>query len=85
MYYGKINKITGSPHGRGIWIADDSSKLYEGQWQYGLHHGRGRKIWKIGSFFEGEWIENRRNGIGTKIWPSGSSYYGNWVNDNRTG
>ena len=56
---------------------------YEGVWQGGLKHGRGKYTWKSGIIFEGQFWLDKREGEGVLYYPNGSRLEGYWRNDIR--
>ena len=81
LYSGPLAE--GKPDGLGKVVFDDKS-IYEGSFQNGLRHGKGRHsgtYW----FFEGDFKEDLRTGYGVYTWPDGRKYEGNWENDLRSG
>jgi hypothetical protein len=58
---------------------------YDGEWQNGYRHGKGRHTWKDGETYEGSFDNDKRNGIGTYSYITGERFTGYWKNDLREG
>jgi hypothetical protein len=52
---------------------------YEGQWKNNYRCGRGKQVWKDGSYYEGYWLDNTANGYGRYIAVNGDVYEGEWL------
>ncbi|HIJ85817.1 MAG TPA: hypothetical protein HPQ00_16655, partial [Magnetococcales bacterium] len=70
-----------------VWgsrVYDDGVR-YEGEFNNGKRHGRGKQIWPDGAEYEGEYQNDKRNGQGTFTWPSKAKYEGDFVDGKRHG
>ena len=63
----------------------ESGAAYDGQWKFGLRHGKGKLIWKDGSIYDGFWENNKANGKGRLIYADGDFYDGDWKDGKRNG
>lgn len=63
----------------------ENGAVYEGQWNFGLRHGKGKQIWKDGSRYDGFWENNKENGKGRMIYADGDVYEGDWKDGKRHG
>lgn len=72
----------GKRHGSGAYLAANGITKYEGQWQNGQRHGRGRLTYDaLGeTFYDGEWRDGLKHGKGFQVWPSKNRYDGEWQN-----
>jgi hypothetical protein len=79
----------GLRHGSGVMRSRGSRgaspEVYDGQWQRGRRHGRGRCTYADGSVYEGEWMSSQCNGWGEKTERDGALYAGKWVGGVRCG
>ena len=77
--------MNGKRHGTGR-MTMASGKVYEGQWENSLPHGRGVEIDEEAGFrYDGEYIEGNRNGQGRLEMPGGKIYEGGFVDGVPTG
>ena len=53
---------------------DDALDYYEGCFDMGRYHGRGRLYWKNGDSYDGEYVKGRRQGQGVYRWSDGRHY-----------
>jgi hypothetical protein len=53
--------------------------VYQGQWKNNFRSGRGKQIWRDGSYYEGYWLENMASGYGRYIAANGDVYEGEWL------
>lgn len=60
-------------------IEFDSKYVYEGEWKDGVKAGKGRQLWRDGSYYEGYWLNNMANGFGRLIHTDGDIYEGEWI------
>ena len=58
--------------------------VYEGMWQAGQKHGRGKYRWKNEVVFEGQFWLDKREGEGMLSYPDGFSVEGYWRGDIRS-
>lgn len=64
--------------GVGKLIGTDGS--YTGDWQDGMRHGNGRRVYLDGTIYEGQWANNKRNGKGILTVPGlNLKFEGDWV------
>ncbi len=68
----------------GTIIWEDGSK-YEGEFQHGRIHGKGKLSFQDGSYYEGEFQDEFFHGKGTMIYEDGSKYIGDWTLGYREG
>ena len=85
VYDGEI--VSGRRHGTGVFHHEQLHVAYQGDWQCGLRHGKGRLLYdKTGSSsYDGEWREGERHGRGVMRWSSGTLYEGEWQHDRKHG
>jgi len=91
-YRGILHAITGLPHGNGTLTyypvsknKEESLDFYEGCFDRGQYHGKGRIRWKSGDTYEGDYVMGKREGNGTYRWSDGRQYKGEFRNDMRHG
>ena len=72
-----------TPHGIGIQVWC-SGGIWEGYWEDGKLHGRGRSICDE-YYYIGEYKEGRRNGEGVEYEETGNRYEGEWKDGDRHG
>ncbi|XP_023377405.1 MORN repeat-containing protein 1 [Pteropus vampyrus] len=66
--------------GYGVYVYPNSFFRYEGEWKGGKTHGRGKLLFKDGSFYEGEFVHGEITGKGRRLWAaSGNTYSGQFV------
>ncbi|XP_069933204.1 MORN repeat-containing protein 1 isoform X2 [Oryctolagus cuniculus] len=66
--------------GYGIRVFSNAFFRYEGEWRAGKPHGRGKLLFKDGSYYEGEFVDGEITGQGRRYWAwSGNSYTGRFV------
>lgn len=66
--------------GYGVYIYPNSFFRYEGEWRGGKTHGRGKLLFKDGSYYEGEFVDGEIMGEGCRHWASsGNTYSGQFV------
>nr|KAF6506612.1 MORN repeat containing 1 [Rousettus aegyptiacus] len=66
--------------GYGVYIYPNSFFRYEGEWKGGKTHGRGKLLFKDGSYYEGEFVHGEITGEGRRLWAaSGNTYSGQFV------
>ena len=81
LYYGESNTLN-SPEGRGIWIS--ITKIYEGYWLNGNHHGYGREINTFNEVYVGNWFNNVKFGFGV-LTKRRAKYIGDWESNKFNG
>lgn len=64
-------------HGFGTFKSEEM--VYEGEWQKGYCHGKGKETWYDGIIYEGDFKQGKKTGFGFHKWPNGSEYQGDWV------
>ncbi|KFO31772.1 MORN repeat-containing protein 1 [Fukomys damarensis] len=68
------------PPGYGVYIYPNSFFQYEGEWKGGKKHGRGKLLFKDGSYYEGDFVDGEITGQGCQHWAcSGNTYSGQFV------
>ncbi|KAF6345107.1 MORN repeat containing 1 [Rhinolophus ferrumequinum] len=66
--------------GYGVYTYPNSFFRYEGEWRGGKTHGRGKLLFKDGSYYEGEFVDGEIMGEGCRLWASsGNTYSGQFV------
>ncbi|XP_005871369.2 PREDICTED: MORN repeat-containing protein 1 [Myotis brandtii] len=66
--------------GYGVYTYPNSFFRYEGEWKGGKTHGRGKLLFKDGSYYEGEFADGEIMGQGRRHWTStGNTYSGQFV------
>ncbi|XP_036918046.1 MORN repeat-containing protein 1 isoform X1 [Sturnira hondurensis] len=66
--------------GYGIYTFPNSFFRYEGEWKGGKTHGRGKLLFKDGSYYEGEFVDGEISGEGHRHWAvTGNTYSGHFV------
>lgn len=66
-YDGAWDIINARPHGGEGVMTWDNGITYDGEWENGLFHGGGSKMYSRGGGYAGEWVEGRRQGDGIHI------------------
>lgn len=84
-YQGDV--VDGYRHGHGVFIDPTVPCLYEGEWEHGLRHGKGKITYDDAgtNYYEGQWVEGARHGYGLLRYKSGNLYEGQWVWDRKVG
>ena len=83
----KANKFSG--HGIANYKGSESYSTYDGEWEKGLFHGKGKLIYPSRLIFKGEFADGLKNGEGTYEFTDApmknaryaKSYSGNWSKD----
>nr|KAF6268165.1 MORN repeat containing 1 [Myotis myotis] len=66
--------------GYGVYTYPNSFFRYEGEWKGGKTHGRGKLLFKDGSYYEGQFADGEIMGRGCRHWAaSGNTYSGQFV------
>ncbi|XP_016072318.1 PREDICTED: MORN repeat-containing protein 1 [Miniopterus natalensis] len=66
--------------GYGVYVYPNSFFRYEGEWKGGKTHGRGKLLFKDGSYYEGEFVDGEIVGKGCRHWAAtGNTYCGQFV------
>ncbi|XP_054576425.1 MORN repeat-containing protein 1 isoform X2 [Eptesicus fuscus] len=66
--------------GYGVYVYPNSFFRYEGEWRGGKTHGRGKLLFKDGSYYEGEFADGEIMGRGCRHWAhTGNTYSGQFV------
>ncbi|CAN2388229.1 MORN repeat-containing protein 1 [Pristimantis euphronides] len=74
-YVGDVRKQL--RHGYGIYVYPNSFFRYEGEWKNGTKHGRGKLLFRDGSYYEGEFMRGEITGNGLRYWAAlGHMYSG---------
>ncbi|XP_075414246.1 MORN repeat-containing protein 1 [Tenrec ecaudatus] len=64
----------------GVYVHTNSFFRYEGDWKGGRQHGRGKLLFKDGSYYEGDFVDGEITGEGCRHWAaSGNTYQGQFV------
>ncbi|XP_052510013.1 MORN repeat-containing protein 1 [Budorcas taxicolor] len=75
-------ELSGRPprDGYGIYVYPNSFFRYEGEWRGGKKHGRGKLLFKDGSYYEGDFVDGEITGEGCQHWTlTGNTYTGQFV------
>eukprot|EP00040_Diaphanoeca_grandis_P044535 m.12648 g.12648 ORF g.12648 m.12648 type:complete len:655 (+) comp9392_c0_seq1:326-2290(+) len=67
---------TGKYHCRHGVAKFKGGHVYEGEFDSGLMHGKGRLCWPDGTTYEGTFVDNTITGQGRFVWSDGSTYEG---------
>ena len=62
------------------YYIQDGSK-YEGYFNQGFAHGRGRLVHSNGEVYEGKWHMDQAQGLGVYVHQDGAIYEGHWEKD----
>nr|XP_020729377.1 MORN repeat-containing protein 1 isoform X2 [Odocoileus virginianus texanus] len=66
--------------GYGVYVYPNSFFRYEGEWRGGKKHGRGKLLFKDGSYYEGDFVDGEITGEGCQHWAlTGNTYTGQFV------
>ncbi|XP_027420949.1 MORN repeat-containing protein 1 isoform X3 [Bos indicus x Bos taurus] len=66
--------------GYGVYVYPNSFFRYEGEWRGGKKHGRGKLLFKDGSYYEGDFVDGEITGEGCRHWAlTGNTYTGQFV------
>ncbi|XP_045021642.1 MORN repeat-containing protein 1 isoform X6 [Bubalus bubalis] len=66
--------------GYGVYVYPNSFFRYEGEWRGGKKHGRGKLLFKDGSYYEGDFVDGEITGEGCRLWAlTGNTYTGQFV------
>ncbi|XP_054993776.1 MORN repeat-containing protein 1 isoform X2 [Sorex araneus] len=66
--------------GYGVYVYPNSFFRYEGEWKGGKKHGRGKLLFRDGSYYEGDFQAGEISGEGRRHWAaSGNTYSGHFV------
>lgn len=66
--------------GYGVYTYPNSFFRYEGEWKGGKTHGRGKLLFKDGSYYQGEFADGEIMGQGCRHWAAtGNTYSGQFV------
>ncbi|KAG5202409.1 hypothetical protein JEQ12_003799 [Ovis aries] len=72
--------VSFQPSGYGIYVYPNSFFRYEGEWRGGKKHGRGKLLFKDGSYYEGDFVDGEITGEGCRHWTlTGNTYTGQFV------
>lgn len=74
-YEGEVDDVTGEYTGFATAKLDNEC-FYEGNFQKGFFHGKGKFTWADGVVYEGDFFRNRLEGQGTYSYTDGSVYVG---------
>ncbi|XP_063001600.1 MORN repeat-containing protein 1 [Elgaria multicarinata webbii] len=77
-YCGRVGEQRRNGYGR--YVYPNSFFQYEGEWKQGKKHGRGKLLFKDGSYYEGEFADGEITGNGFRYWTStGNTYSGQFL------
>ena len=82
VYEGEL--VDGEMHGFGVLQMKDSGE-YRGQWQHGMHHGKGKLTLPTGYVYEGQWAKGKRSGYGVMVDDDDRKYDGEWIDGRQHG
>nr|XP_020729379.1 MORN repeat-containing protein 1 isoform X4 [Odocoileus virginianus texanus] len=81
--------------GYGVYVYPNSFFRYEGEWRGGKKHGRGKLLFKDGSYYEGDFVDGEITGEGCQHWAltghgclvdaDGQVYWGSFHDNKRHG
>ena len=54
----------GHMDGHGLCRFFSTGNTYEGQWEAGMRHGRGKFVWGKGDWFDGVFVNDQKDGEG---------------------
>jgi serine/threonine protein kinase len=75
----------GFPHGDGSANYNDDKSHYEGNFNKGLRHGKGKRTFPNGSVYTGDYVNDVADGHGDLSYPDGKRYSGSWQNNQPNG
>ena len=61
------------------------SRVYEGEWENDVKHGKGLEICPNGNVFVGYYMNGKPEGVGVFTWQNGEVYEGEWRNGMKHG
>ena len=67
------------PHGNGVLVWPNGKVIYEGGFDHGKMHGKGRQIMKDGYVCDGDWQNGFPSGIVNTTYPNGDTYKGQMI------
>lgn len=77
--------VAGRAQGSGVYT-DQGTVIYRGDFNRGLAHGQGYRVYPGGTTYDGPWEEGERSGArGTMTWSDGAVYVGAWASGKRSG
>lgn len=72
-------------HGRGVYMSGDGQEIYDGEWEYGVKHGKAKEILK-GVIYKGLFCKGEKTGASVQLeLPNGDRYEGSMVNGKKHG
>ena len=77
VYNGKFGDII-QEEGQGVWV-EKSGFRYEGLFEKGYFHGKGKATYTDGVTYEGDWVKDKITGTGVWIEPNGMKYEGSFL------
>eukprot|EP01083_Nonionella_stella_P059508 155693_1 len=70
----------------GIGKTKNSEYTFQGRYQHGVRHGKGKQIFNSGGTYEGMWLNDvKQNGKGKMVYRNGDTYEGKWLNNEKHG
>jgi len=86
-FSGTLSTKTDMPDGYGSMRYTDPEirRTYEGTWENGRWHGRGKLEHGNGDVYEGDFVQDNRHGRGTYHHSAGRRYIGEFFNNKRHG
>ena len=79
----QIDHIIIIRHGIGIQLMIENNECiskYEGEWDNDMRKGKGKTVYKDGSYYEGNIQSGTQDDYGIYQWDNGNSYEGIWKN-----
>lgn len=70
--------------GKGMMVSARGD-VYTGMFKNGFKHGKGKILYKDGSWYEGDWIYNKIEGKGNMVDNNGNSYEGDFKDNLKNG
>ncbi|GAB5371810.1 hypothetical protein AAMO2058_001611700 [Amorphochlora amoebiformis] len=74
----------GKPHGTGVEVYSDGLTRYEGMFENGVRHGKGKLLYRTGAMYIGNWKNGQKEGRGRHKNAIGE-YVGEFVKGKRHG
>eukprot|EP01031_Cornospumella_fuschlensis_P035517 gene35517-43059_t len=85
IYEGELAADGRLPHGKGTYTFSQDGESYDGQWNHGKFHGKGRYVYSNGDKYHGDWRDGYKHGYGVYVYAHGDVYEGDWQQDYKHG
>ena len=72
-------------HGKGKYEYNNNTGWYDGEWQRGLRHGKGVRLFSNGNKYIGAFSEGEMEGEGIMLYANGDQYVGEWAHGHPQG